>query len=147
MQETKTFTCAKSSEDAWIKTWQNFGWRLMSSQEVVKQDHSTENYGEDIYLTTTTTHYIKLVFDRDTKMPGYDTITSLERKYQAEVNKWQDEKTGPKFSFLWLLLILIYIPLKIVRKLQNKKIKEANAIVLKNCNKIEAEAEEFMRSL
>ncbi len=80
-KETKSLSVAPSAEASTIEIYQIFGWELMSSQEIYNKDSHLEDRGGDTYSVTETTHYIKLVFSRDTNMDNYYELTDLERKY------------------------------------------------------------------
>lgn len=148
MEETKTFVCGKSQEDSWIKTWQNFGWSLLSSQEVHKNDNSFSNASDgSLVVTTTTEDYIKLVFKRDTKMPHYAEITNLERQYNKQIASLESKASAPKFNLFWLILLPIYIIIAVVKSNKNKQIESRNQEIYKKMDSLEYEARDIMLSI
>ena len=81
MEETKKLQVLPSEEDAVTKVWQDFGWKLFSSQEINNTDSHLERRGDTIYNVTTTENYINLLFKRDTNMANYNSIKALEDQY------------------------------------------------------------------
>jgi len=60
---------------------QDFGWALKSSQTIDSSESHLENNGNTIQSVTTRRNYVKLVFERDTKMENYTTIKANEDKF------------------------------------------------------------------
>ncbi len=106
MEETKKVKVLPSDENAQTAIWQDFGWSLVSSQEIKNTDSHLERRGDTIYNVTTKENYVNLLFKRDTNMPHYSEIVALERKYDAvPSNIYPKKGTG-----LAVLLTIIGIP-------------------------------------
>lgn len=83
-KEIKTLTVAPNEDAQTIYNLQCFGWTLLSSQEVYNKDSHLEAWGKNTYSVTQTTHYVKLIFERDTaKIVNYSQIRRLEEAYMA----------------------------------------------------------------
>lgn len=82
-QETRSIQVAPSEEQSTIELYQLFGWELKSSQEIFNQSSHLERDGDSINQVTTTTNYVKLVFQRDTEMKNYRELADLERQYEG----------------------------------------------------------------
>ncbi len=82
-QETRSIQVAPSEEQSTIELYQLFGWELKSSQEIYNQSSHLERDGDSINQVTTTTNYVKLVFQRDTEMKNYKELAALERQYEG----------------------------------------------------------------
>ena len=125
MLETKSITISPSTEQHTIDLWQNFGWSVKSSQTVDNTDSHLENRGGTVYNVTERTNYVKLVFERDTKMDNYSTIVANENEFYSIMNS---EPDAPQvgFSFiiaiillcLWIIPGIAYIAYKIFKKKQ-----------------------------
>lgn len=83
-KQTKSLTCAPESENDLIEIWQTFGWELFSTQEVRdSESHLEQGWGDSTNLVTTTTHYIKLTFQRDpAEVRHYAELAALEREFE-----------------------------------------------------------------
>ena len=86
MLETKTLKVANSAEESTISLMQQFGWSLLSSQDVNNTDSHLENRNGSIYSVTTSEKYVKLVFNRDKDMANYSQIVKLENEYYSIIN-------------------------------------------------------------
>ena len=113
MKELKTFSVNPGTEEREIQIWRSFGYELVGApQEIYNQDSHLENDGDDLKNVTTTTHYIKLTFERDPERKNYSELKSLEEQYYGlkEPTLWEKPKLITK---LWLILIgvglLIYV--------------------------------------
>ena len=133
MQETKTIKCETYHEGYITSNMQCFGWSLMSSQDVTNSDVDVDSDSQgNIYVRKTEEKYVKLVFQRDTSMPHYREITSLEYKYAAIVD--EDYVAVPRFNFGRFLLIvptlgislMLFIMRVVKRKNKNKAIAAQN---------------------
>lgn len=84
-KQTKSLTCHPDLESDIIEIWQTFGWELFSTQEV----HDTESHLEQglfdtVNSVTTTTHYIKLTFQRDpANVEHYKELKALEDEFNS----------------------------------------------------------------
>ncbi len=103
MLETKSLTVSPDEEQGTINLMQDFGWTLKSSQEINNTDSHLERRGDEIYNVTTKQNYVKLVFDRDTKMESYDRVRNLEGEYHRIMNS---EPTAEYVSISWLIAII-----------------------------------------
>jgi len=90
-KETKFIEVEPSTTEETIELWQKFGWELVGApQEVLSQTSGTshlERRGDDIYQVTTsgtTTHYVKITFQREKNMPNYAELVRLEEAYYTE---------------------------------------------------------------
>lgn len=83
-KQTKSITCAPEDESDLIEIWQTFGWELFSTQEVRDtESHLEQGWGDTINSVTTTTHYIKLTFQRDPDtVRHYGELAALEREFE-----------------------------------------------------------------
>jgi len=90
-KETKFIEVEPSATEGTIELWQKFGWELMGApQEVLSQTSGTshlERRGDSIYSVTTagtTTHYVKITFQRDKNIPNYAELVRLEEAYHTK---------------------------------------------------------------
>lgn len=83
-KEIKTLKVSAARETATIRTYQCFGWELLSNQEIYSKDSHLEKWGNTTYSVTETTHYVKLTFERTPeKLVNYQRIVQLENEYHA----------------------------------------------------------------
>ncbi|MBE7061987.1 MAG: hypothetical protein E7382_05570 [Clostridiales bacterium] len=93
--ESKSIQVSASEENETIELWEAFGWELKSSQEIFNQSNRLETRGDDLYNVTTTTHYVKLVFNRNTEMENYARLVELERNFNnVRVSYTEVDDTG-----------------------------------------------------
>ena len=83
MEETRKVQVHPRDEQAQTEIWQDFGWTLVSSQEINSKESHLERRGNDIITVTTKENYVNLLFKRDTNMPNYSEITQLEAQFDA----------------------------------------------------------------
>lgn len=112
--ETKSVSVIPRNEQKAIKFHEKFGWAVQSSQEIFNQDTKQEvkgnAYGDDeLWNVTTTTNYVKIIFQRDKEMKNYSEIAELEKKYEA--NTYIMEKAPGLFpgKILSIILALLLI--------------------------------------
>ena len=80
MEEFKTVYCDSGKDANVIQFWvNNFGWELVSTQEVDKVDVDFDNSTDT--LTKTSYNYIKVTFKRDTNRPNHSELARLEKEY------------------------------------------------------------------
>ncbi len=79
--EIKTTQCRPSDEEETIRLYQDFGWTFKSSQQVYNKDSHLEKQDGKTYSVTETVSYVKLVFERDSKMPHYEEFQSMWNRY------------------------------------------------------------------
>lgn len=81
----------------------DFGWELLSSQEINASsvDFEPDDFSDTITVTTTKENYVKLVFTRDTNISNYELIASKERKWNQIHDRSLDRKAG------WLVWAII----------------------------------------
>lgn len=99
-RETKVITVSPANEQYNIEVYQNFGWELMSTQEIynaysglhVGNKGEIENNGER-------TNYVKLAFTRNTEMRNYHQLVALEKQFWAV-------PTPVRSSFAIIILII-----------------------------------------
>ncbi|MBC8544245.1 MAG: hypothetical protein ACLR23_26560 [Clostridia bacterium] len=110
-KETKSLTCAPESESDLIEIWQTFGWELFSTQEVRDtESHLEQGFGDTINSVTTTTHYIKLTFQRDpANVPHYAELKALENEFNS-VPYPGDCPTGYSVLKIFIGFMLCTIP-------------------------------------
>lgn len=109
MKEFKSFSVLPSEEEDTIKLWQTFGWELVGApQEIYNKDSNLERKGDDIYSVTTTTHYIKLTFERDPERKNYDELKSLETQYYDLKDPYYPYNK-PKIFFGTLITIICVV--------------------------------------
>ncbi|HML99881.1 MAG TPA: hypothetical protein PKC96_00890 [Bacilli bacterium] len=131
MKETKSVTVSPSQENAEIAIWSDFGWELQSSQEIFNQDSGLKRRGDTIYNVTTTTNYVKLVFQRDNSIANYSQIRQKETEFDSLLDI--PLKHGPAINIWWIISFLLYgiglvifIILKVINKKHNSKAKPVN---------------------
>lgn len=98
-KETKTINVKPANEESTIELYQNFGWELSTTQEILNTDSHLEQKLDGVYSVTTKQHYIRLVFSRDTTMPNYQKLVELE-------NEFYKIKVPNRMSFwtwIWIL--------------------------------------------
>lgn len=142
MKQTKSMQVPVEAESAEIEVWRCFGWELFSTQEVRDTDSHLENRGGTIYSVTSTTHYIKLTFQRDDKMPGYGELCAAERKYIEAVDAYTPLKP---FSFILFIFGLI-VPYLVLHILGNNKRKKNNDVQLQKMSDAKAEGIKVIRA-
>ena len=82
-REAKVIKTTPDDEQNTITNWEAFGWELLSAQEIFSQDSHLEDGGDDDLVSVTeTTNYIKLVFNRDTKIKNKEKLNALQREYE-----------------------------------------------------------------
>lgn len=110
MKEIKTFSVKPGEEEVTITLWQTFGWELKGApQEIYNKDSHLEVEGDDLYNVTTTTHYVKLSFERNPERPNYDELKSLETQYYELKNPYDPSYDKPKLLFGFILTIVFII--------------------------------------
>ena len=102
-KETKFIQVHPQAVEDTIEVWHSFGWEMVGApQEIYNKDSHLEQRGDTQYSVTETTHYVKITFQRDNKMPNYAELVSLERKYDA-INPYHPGDQPKKLS--WLIAI------------------------------------------
>lgn len=136
MKETKSISVHPSYEQNQIDLWADFGWALLSSQEIYSKDTHTESRSDGNYSVTETTNYVKLVFQRDTEMKNYNEIRQIEKEFDSQK---EVAIPGPNFNFLWFLFsclygigLVVFIILKIKNKGKKQQAIEHNQQVARN---------------
>lgn len=109
MLETKSLTVSPNAEQNTINLMQDFGWNLKSSQEINNTDSHLEDRGGTTYSVTTKENYVKLIFERDTKMENYSKITDLETKYHRIMNAEPTQEYIPISKFITIIGLILYI--------------------------------------
>ena len=128
MLETKTLTVNPNAEQSTIDLFACFAWNLKSSQEIKTKDSHLERRGDDIVSVTETEHYVKLVFERDTKRENYARIKELEETYHRIMAAEPTMRTVYTSMGITVLLFVFYIiPGVLYLMFKNKKKKEAKA--------------------
>lgn len=83
-RETKVITVAPANEQYNIEVFQNFGWELMSTQEIYNAYSGLHvNSKGEIGNAGDKTNYVKLAFTRNTEMRNYRQIVELEKQFWA----------------------------------------------------------------
>jgi hypothetical protein len=121
MKETKSVSVSLSQENVEIAIWSDFGWEVQSSQEIFNQNSGLERRGDTIYNVTTTTNYVKLVFQRDDSISNYSQIKQKEAEFDSLVDK---PLKGPSINIWWIISFLLYgvgLVIFIILKVHNKK--------------------------
>lgn len=109
MLETKTLTVSPDAEESTIELYASFAWNLKSSQEIKNKDSHLERRGDDIVSVTETEHYIKLVFDRDTKRENYARIKELENTYFNIMSQEPELRQVNTSAVVAGILLLMYV--------------------------------------
>lgn len=137
MIETKKLQVNCNAEEDTTRMMQSFGWNLLSSQEINTHNNYLSSAGDSVYQHTEHINYVNLVFNRDTKMPHYDELCDLQRKWDAL--KYVPEKKLLNFNLFWLLLLPIFIIVNGKRKKYNKEVvAPENAKITRQLNDLEA---------
>jgi len=111
-KETKFIQVHPSNVESTIEIWQCFGWDIMGApQEIFNKDSHLEASGEDTYSVTTTTHYVKITFQRDKNIPNYAQLVELENKYNSIPNP---PPAPVRFGMLWLIVSAVGLILYVV---------------------------------
>lgn len=110
-KQTKSITCHPDNESGLIEIWQTFGWELFSTQEVRDtESHLEQGWGDTINSVTTTTHYIKLTFQRDPQnVPHYDELKALEDQFYSVPDPGPCPE-GPSIVQIFIGFMLCTIP-------------------------------------
>lgn len=81
-RETKVITVAPANEQYNIEVFQNFGWELMSTQEIYNAYSGLHvNSKGEIGNDGDKTNYVKLAFTRNTEMRNYHQLVALEKQF------------------------------------------------------------------
>ena len=112
--ESKTLSVAPAREQEAIQKHEMFGWTLFSSQEVFSKDSHLEERGGDLWSVTTTTNYVKLVFQRDLEMPQIAEVKNLEKEYW---DLYERTKCTPQKSKLFSVVPLVICGLAVLSAL------------------------------
>lgn len=100
--ESKSVRVAPAAEQSTIDRYQKFGWVLLGSQEVFNRDsHLEEGAPGTINSVTETTHFVKLVFQRDMDMPYYNKIKELDEQFEVTLDELDSSKRLRRRSLLW----------------------------------------------
>ena len=108
--ESKSIVASPDKEQEAIEKHQMFGWSLLSSQEVLSKDSHLENRGDDLWSVTTTTNYVKLVFQRDTGIENLAAIKEVEKEYWDAYAKANCPPSAPTLKFTILCPVICAIP-------------------------------------
>lgn len=105
-KDFKTMNVPPESEMAAIQYWTSFGYELFSNQEVKNSYTTTGQDMVDVWCDTVTEtvhheHYIKLSFQRDTKIPHYDELKRLE----MEAESIQQPADPPAYNSITKIII------------------------------------------
>ena len=88
--EVKNLNVDSDEEDAVIERYTSFGWTLKSCQRVYNKNSHLESYGAGNMVVTETVDYTKLIFERDTSMPHYAKLVSVENEYDEQADLLPD---------------------------------------------------------
>jgi hypothetical protein len=152
MKETKSFNVSPYEENDEIRIRSDFGWEFQSSQEIFNKDSGLERRGDTIYSVTTTTNYVKLVFQRDTDIPNLSEIKKLEQEFDSLPSHVYD-KYVPSLDLLWFLLLvflpliswIFFIYLRVKNKKHNKFAKKTNEYSSKRQSELRHRARALLR--
>lgn len=105
-KQTKSLTCHPDDENELIDLWQAFGWTLFSTQEVRdSESHLESGWDNSVKSVTTTTHYIKLTFQRDpSEIKNYQELVALENQFNSVPGPGDYPK---KYNILQILIGLL----------------------------------------
>lgn len=140
MIESKSLTVPPSLENSTIDLWQNFGWELKSTQEINSKESHLEGKFCKLYSVTSTDHYVKLAFQRDTKMQNYARIKELETIYAKLLT---EEPQKPKQSILDKILFWI-LPIFIPDLIRHKKDKDFQIVYNAWSEKMNTEGKQIL---
>jgi len=105
--ESKSIKVHPALEQTMIEQYQDFGWTLVSSQEVFSQTSHSDEDAVFVYHYTTTTNFIKLMFQREREFANREQILALEDEYWACYNVYMSvPKIIPgKWFWIWAVLM------------------------------------------
>ena len=158
-KETKFIEVEPNEVESTIEIWQNFGWELIGAPQEIynKTTHRTQETDKH-YSTeyTSTTHYVKITFQREKSMPHYDELVQLENVYYTSPPSAPSEPIkSSAFGCLWFILIvaglfafvvpgIIIIIWRTVKYKKNKKTyEEEYSLYKKNYEKWQKEYEDW----
>ena len=95
-------------EVEYINIYGAFGWSVKDSREVFNRSSHLEASGDDINSVITTTHYITLIFERDTTMKNYSKLASLQKKLDAVFDPDPRLVVPVTFGKFFLILIGVF---------------------------------------
>jgi hypothetical protein len=104
--ESESVQVSPLEENETIRTYEMFGWELVSSQTIDNKDSHLKTIGDTLYSVTESTNYVKLVFRRNVNMPNYKKIVQLEEDY--DLSYPPEEPSKPSIGFLVGGVLLIY---------------------------------------
>ena len=111
MKETKFVEVGPDAVNSTIETWANFGWELVGAPQEINYATTHRTQETDKYYSseyTTTTHYVKITFQRDNSMPNYKELVALEQQYNSlKVSSRPDMPV--RFGMLWIIITIILI--------------------------------------
>ena len=121
MKETRFIEVSPDEVNKIIDVWATFGWELLGAPQEINYSttHRTQET-DDHYSSeyTTTTHYVKVTFQRDKEIKKYSQLASLQNEYEAvprpgtPPSRFGYFKVGP--IPIWLLLGLIGLVIYVV---------------------------------
>ncbi|GHU99608.1 hypothetical protein FACS1894211_05310 [Clostridia bacterium] len=127
--ESRSEQVAPQFEQTTISKYEDFGWLLQSTQEVV--DNYLSSSRGNTYQNRS--KYVKLMFQRDRDMQNYDAIIRLEREYDTQRAALPPLETAKAMTcLLWVMLCIpilwpISIPMLIVVNRKRKRMEKVQA--------------------
>jgi hypothetical protein len=101
-KETKVIQVAPSDVETTIELWQYFGWETAGAPQEIynktKASHLEDGANDTIrsVVTTETTHYFTITFQRDKSMPNYAELVWLEEAYHTKSYVKPDKPFPPE---------------------------------------------------
>ena len=116
MKETKFIEVGPDAVNSTIETWANFGWELMGTPQEINYTTTHRTQETDKHYSseyTTTTHYVKVTFQRDNSIPNYKELVALEQQYNSlKIPSSPDMPV--RFGCLWIILAAIGLILYVI---------------------------------
>lgn len=103
--ESESVQVSPLEENETIRTYEMFGWELVSSQTIDTKNSHLETRGGDLYSVTESKNYVKLVFRRNVNMPNYKKIVQLEEDY--DFSNPPDQPSAPGVG--WIVAGVIFV--------------------------------------
>ena len=113
-KETKSIEVNPASENNAIEVFQTFGWELMGAPQTIHFKNTTHKDswdGDHVIATTTTTHYVKMTFQREKSIPNYNELVELENQYYylRGPSKSSFVCILEKYPIIWVIAWITYI--------------------------------------
>ena len=122
MKETRFIEVSPDEVNKIIDVWATFGWELLGAPQEINYSTTHRTQETDDYYSseyTTTTHYVKVTFQRDKEIKNYSQLASLQKDYESVPRPGTPPSRFGYFKVfgfipIWLLIGLIGLLLYVV---------------------------------